>query len=302
MGVGFAIIAHDDPQQLRRLLQELKGYPVAIHIDLKSKLEEFDSCASNIDARHSFVKDRINVHWGGYSVALAMILAGKEVSKKLQVKDHIVFLSGHCFPLKPISKLEEFLLNCAWKQHVRAFDSNNSNGFSRNRWKRRHWFDVKKFSSNFNLVNRTLRKLLYFTTFLFKVKSAPGISTVIGSQWIAITKECFDDIANMIENQKYSYLKNAFAPDEMVFHTAIYSTKWRNETQFSAVESNPTGKISAVANLHILDENLGGDFKSIQPNNITHLHYFIRKIDSSNFNDFVEFQANLNRERKTNEK
>jgi hypothetical protein len=293
MGIGFAIIAHDDPQQLRKLLKELRGYPVAIHIDLKKNLEEFDCCLEEMDAMHSFVKNRIKVRWGGYSVVRAMILAGNQVSSNIRGDDHIVFLSGHCFPLKPITKLQEYLDSCDWKQHIRAFDSNSSTEFSINRWKRRHWFDVMHLPINLGLNSRILRKLLYFTSFFFKVKSEPGILTVIGSQWISITKECFDDVTRMISEKKFSFLKNAFAPDEMVFHTAIYSTKWRLQTQFRDVESNPTGEISKMANLHVLDPNLSGNFNLIRSSHITDFHFFTRKISSANFHEFLEFKAKL---------
>jgi hypothetical protein len=278
MGVSFAIIAHDDPQQLRKLLNELKGYPVGIHIDRTRNLEEFDCCLKEMDAMHSFVKDRIRVRWGGYSVVQAMILAGNQVSKSIRNDDHIVFLSGHCFPLKPMSKLEEYLDSCNWKQHIRAFGATNTSAFSITRWRRRHWFDLMHLPIKSRFVFRILRKLLYFITFFLKVKSKPGILTAIGSQWISMTKECFDDVTKMIIEKKFSYLNNGFAPDEMVFHTAVYSTKWRFQTRFGQVESNPAGEISKVANLHVLDRELSGNFNFV-PNIVlqcfAHLYFKI---------------------------
>jgi hypothetical protein len=296
MGIAFAIIAHDDPAQLRRLLAELKGFQTVIHLDASTNIENYLKFISPLDPAHSFTEQRVVVRWGGYSVVKAMLLAGSEVSERIENEDHIIFLSGHCFPIKPLSELQDYVENCTWRQHIRAFSAASATKFSIERWRQRHWFDFEFWPIKSALLFRLTRRILFALSYPFKVNSEIGELTAIGSQWIALTKDCFDEIARDLNSKKFSYLKNAFAPDEMVFHTAVYSSKWRNQTKYGAFEENPEAIISKVANLHVLDLGLKGEFTETEFIDIPKDRFFTRKISSENLQKFLDYISQNKRE------
>ncbi len=216
----------------------------------------------------------------------AMIAAADTICHALKENDHIIFLSGHCFPIKPINELESYLTRTAWKQHILAFDSELANKFSQKRWRHKYWFDLNLFpKSNFR-IRRFARKLMSLLTYLHKVKSPKNIRTAIGSQWICLTKECYVDIRKQVLGKELCYLRNSFAPDEMAFHTAVYNSAWRNDTQYRGLQRNYSERISKFSNLHLLDEALSGDFASLCIDEVKDNQFFTRKISSSNFDLF----------------
>lgn len=287
MSIGFAVLAHDDPKQLQRLLTVLCGNPVAVHLDASvNKSEYFESI--NVQESNVLIADkRFHVNWGGFSMVEAMISAADSVAGQLNSSDHIVFLSGHCFPIKPISELASYLDRVTWKQHISAFDSEMAGKFSQKRWKKRYWFDHTIFSKNRSNFRRFFRKLIFLCTYLHNVRAPKNIRTAIGSQWICLTKDCYTDIREKVLGEELRYLKNSFAPDEMIFHTAVYNSNWREETQYKKLYHNYAESISNFSNLHILDKGLSGDFAALSSDEIEEKHFFTRKISSCNFDSFI---------------
>jgi hypothetical protein len=286
MTVGFAILAHDDPKQLQRLLKVLTGYPVALHLDASvNKYDYLDSMITD-ENNFFFVEKRFHVNWGGFSMVQAMISAADSVATQLTANDHIVFLSGHCFPIKPISELDLYLAQTTWKQHILAFDSELAGKFSERRWRKRYWFDLNIFSKNNSKIRKIIRKLIFLCTFFYRVHPPKNIRTAIGSQWICITKECYSDIREKVIGEELHYLRNSFAPDEMVFHTAVYNSVWREETQYKKLHHNYDENISIFSNLHIIDPDLSGDFTALSSEDVKGKHFFTRKISSLNFDLF----------------
>ena len=80
MKIAYLIIAHDQPRQFKRMIKALDSEYVSffVHIDSKRNISEF-SCP-NFKDNVIFIKNRISVIQGGFSLTQAMINLMKKAS------------------------------------------------------------------------------------------------------------------------------------------------------------------------------------------------------------------------------
>ncbi len=124
----FVILAHSQPELARRLVYALAPYPVVIHVDSKADIGEFGSLP-----RTTYVQDREKVHWGGLSVVKATIKLFEYALEIAEPDDHIVLLSGQCYPAAPPSDFAAYLLSAPYKQHCDAAEVFDGSYYSERR-------------------------------------------------------------------------------------------------------------------------------------------------------------------------
>jgi hypothetical protein len=284
MTVVFAVLAHDDPAMLRRLVDALSPYRVVVHLDKRVDLDAFDSVANLASTSNaSYSASRVAVSWGGYSVVEAMLSAGLDATEGLENDDHVAFLSGRCYPVRPPADFEQFVSASNTRQHVRYYRLAEAGKWHANRIRRRHWFDFSYLGLRPFLprqIIRLLRACLARTDYL-RPPVQTALDVVAGSQWMALTAECLQDAAAALTQHEYSVFKNAFAPDEMAIQTFVFNSKWR--VQSTKGEAEPMqDKISSIANYHLLDSEMIGSITS-DPLALPESSrpYFARKFSSS---------------------
>lgn len=108
MKIAYLILAHCEPKLLHCAVDELvRSGDVYIHINNKVNIIPFvdEFAVYKDDKRVSFVKERINVNWGGFSILKATFSA---LGQCLQIQDYdrIILLTGLDFPIKS----HEFIL------------------------------------------------------------------------------------------------------------------------------------------------------------------------------------------------
>jgi hypothetical protein len=102
--VGFVILSHNNPQQLRRLVLCLRRIyenpPIAIHHDFgQTPLQQYD-----FPPGVQFVFPHVKTRWGHFSLVIAMLRA-LELLYKRAAPDWFVFLSGADYPTMPADKV-----------------------------------------------------------------------------------------------------------------------------------------------------------------------------------------------------
>jgi hypothetical protein len=105
--VAAVVLAHDDPDKVRRLIAALDGVEVFLHCDGKAPDEVvrrmLDGSRSNV---HLAPRHRTNLaSWSLVEAELATLQLALERSRA----QHFVVLSGSCYPLVPVAELEEEL-------------------------------------------------------------------------------------------------------------------------------------------------------------------------------------------------
>ena len=112
MRVAHLILAHKAPAQLARLVQAL-AHPQAdcfIHLDRKADERQFAGVAALPGVR--FIRHRLDVRWGGYSLTRAALEGMREILQAAAGYEVINLLSGEDYPIKPAAAIHAF-----WAQH-----------------------------------------------------------------------------------------------------------------------------------------------------------------------------------------
>ena len=107
---AYLILAHHQPKQLLRLVKAIytPNTVIYIHLDLKRDSKPF----TTLFARHHltdvlFIKDRVNVYWGGFSMVKATLNLMQKASADYPYK-YYHLLSGSDFPIKSNEYIARF--------------------------------------------------------------------------------------------------------------------------------------------------------------------------------------------------
>jgi hypothetical protein len=283
----FAILAHDQPQMLALLAESLFPHKVVVHLDAKADERSFSEMP-NV----TFTTQRVAVNWGGLSVVAATNLAFRAVLDIVEPNDHVVLLSGQCFPVRPLASFAEYLRTSSWRQHCQAALVFDGTTYSEQRLRRKWYFDAipLRRASRLRKLKSALRLAL---THASRKKSASDFGRfqpVAGSQWIALTRECLEDLLPIAESADYGLMfRHALAPDEMYFHTLVYNSKWRHETSTPVFEPRAMRGTSSFANFHFIDPTLTRqpDLSDLQQIRLSGA-YFTRKLSLPESKPLIE--------------
>jgi hypothetical protein len=212
--VAFLLLVHERPEHVRRLAVTLAPSPVYIHVDARSALDFGGS------ARMSHVRmiERVPVCWGGFSVVDATLRLVASALEDPQV-DHLVLLSGSCYPIRSPQELRTFLhitddcqlryLPAAEARHIREHLS------------RRWFFDAARYPGG-----TFLRRALHYSSTLLVPERGrvPGdLVPHYGSQWWSLTRSCAELVLREYRENKplVNYFRRTFAPDELFVQTIV---------------------------------------------------------------------------------
>ncbi|MBA2850513.1 hypothetical protein HNP86_000644 [Methanococcus maripaludis] len=244
--IAYLISAHNQEKHLYNLINRLNNEKVHffVHIDKKSELDKFSKL--NEFKNLTFVEERINVNWKGFSQVESTIKLLKcAITSGISFK-HFVFLSGSDYPIKSNQHILDFFSNSE-KNYIdfkKISDDNSIISYLKNRsWRRKltmwHFYDTLKINWNaqgnqyklfvyrvFIICNLILNLILPKRKF-FKEFKAYG-----GSQWWSIDENTVKYILEFYENNlKFiNYYKYTDSPDEMFFQTLILNSPFKENT------------------------------------------------------------------------
>lgn len=112
---AFLILAHTDPEQLKRLITALDSGSsfFYIHWDKKNESVLSESPIIKELKTHSniyFIQDRLRIYWGGFNIVQATIRLLQKAYKNPDIT-YFHLLSGIDYPLKPLSHILHFFEN-----------------------------------------------------------------------------------------------------------------------------------------------------------------------------------------------
>lgn len=226
MLVGHVILAHKDPNQLRRLVLSLQ-HPEAlimIHLDRKTDIKGFKDLF-NRPGIH-FVRKRVSVSWGGFSQIKATLNSLEELLVIAPFVKYINLLSGQDYPVRKLSEFHEFLQNNSEGAFMEFLPLNDPwVQKSKDRFNRYHLADFS-FFGKFK-VERIMDALLPKRAF-------PKDFYLTGkSQWFTIDSECARYVLNFIKEHKhiYSSFTYSWGSDELFFQSILYNSPLKNRLQ-----------------------------------------------------------------------
>jgi hypothetical protein len=259
MKIAYLIIAHDQPRQFKRMIKALDSEYVTffVHIDLKKNISMF-SCP-NFKNNVTFIKKRISVIQGGFSLSQAMINLMIEASI-LNEFDYFIFLSGRDYPIKDNHYIYNFLKYNHPMNFINFYPLVGNADYINN-IKKYYFIDLIHRSPQF--LQKTLEAIQLILHNLLPDRSF--INNMIpyrGSQWLCINRQTFDYIVNFIDSQnakKYiRFFKYVWGSDEIFFQTLILNSTYAQQCRYYNQDIKNPKKVMRNENkayLHYIDWN-----------------------------------------------
>jgi len=283
---AVGILAHECPARLERLVAALEPWRVILHVDAKSDVAAFRAILRRHEDRVTWVRTPVAVHWAGRSAVTAMLRVVDTAldNDLLGSREHLVFLSGACYPLKPIPMMERQLVATSGLQYCRAIPIASHS--REHHWKvsRRHYWEWQGRATARGLdplAARALRRVADASIGRLGRPVRASDDIFVGSQWVALTADFLSDCRAGLE-EWHARLSAAFAPDEMVFHTTLHNSSWSTKTTALALPRmavHPDMRPAELGNLHALHPSMNHTYGERDlPSLMSSEAFFVRKV------------------------
>ncbi|WP_051102315.1 beta-1,6-N-acetylglucosaminyltransferase [Methylovulum miyakonense] len=225
MRLAFVILAHDDADNLFRLIKRLLADDnlVVVHWDKNNPLDIQSAAQDRVDAsalpRLRFAR-RVAVEWGRWSMVQATLAALEELEQSGAVVDYVVLLSGADYPLKPIHKLKAFLAQGGGREYIECVDLERDawvvKGLVHERYQQYHYLNWREYPKLFSFMVSLQKKLGIRRRLPDKLRAH------LGSQWWALTWPTLQQILRISRRKAIRhFFKTTWAPDELFFQTLV---------------------------------------------------------------------------------
>lgn len=222
MRTAHLILVHKNPRQLERLLKTMAhpNFDFYIHLDKKIDINAYlpISAIPNV----FFIKDRVDVKWGGYSIIKATFNGINEICRKDRNYNFINFLSGQDYPIKSIEEIVRFFQDNIGKEFITYKDIINDWKEAQHRYKKYHFTELRFKGST------RLERLVNF--FSLERIIPYNLHPYGESMFWTLSPEVALYVVNKVENDKKmeSFFYYTWAADEFLFQTIIMNSPYRN--------------------------------------------------------------------------
>lgn len=228
MKQAILIVAHKNPEQLKRLIGYFRGEcEIYVHIDRRSKIsrkerEELQSL-SGVKA----VVSRYRVRWGGYSILRVEILLLR-LALKLGNAGYFHLISGQDYPLQPYSDFISFFSRTQHKGFINCshLPTSKTDG---NTFTRLQYFFLSDLMNVRNKAGK--EKMMKFVWW----QKRHGIKRRLpdtfdhlygGSAWFSISRELARHIVDYTRRHPrfYRRMRHTYIPEEIYIPTVILNS------------------------------------------------------------------------------
>jgi hypothetical protein len=228
MKVAYLIIAHNNPAHLKRLVDALNSDDVSffIHIDRKVTMQLSFNGYDNVH----ILENRVAVNWGGYSLVEAALLLLK-AAYATDNFDYYVLMSGADYPIRSNQYIQSFFTNNNMKSFINVIKMPGD--FKK--FERLDYYHLEGGNSRERnkIKGYGLRSIDLLIKYLhIKRKYPKEYSHYImygGTTWWAFHRNFVTYLLNFLDNNPvfFNFYKHALFPDEMLFHTIIMNSPFR---------------------------------------------------------------------------
>ncbi len=258
MNLGFIILAHHQPDAIRRLVDLLAtdGNRVVIHFDTSATKLDQQAVARIAAEKPDQVTVISKVHcvWGEWSLVDAVLHALREFEKLPKQPEYIHLMSGADFPIRPVSELREFLRRNSNRDFIECCDITQKTwvkgGLGSERLRFFYPFNFRTSRRAFDRLVRWQRKLK------IRRRLPMDLKTHMGSQWWTLRwstcKKVLDFTRDHPEVPKF--FRSTWIPDESYFQTVIAKIipKWQiADLQLMFHHLTPAGRPYVFYNDHL---------------------------------------------------
>jgi Core-2/I-Branching enzyme len=229
MKVGNVIMAHKNPDQLLRLVNQYDKnlFHHFIHIDKKKDIKQFEKVLScpHVTA----LPNRRNTLWGSDFFVLAALDAFRYIKQQKERFFYISLISGQDFPIKPTKEFYDFLLQSYHNGKGEYFEISDLQNWPKAPWFERihltRWTIRGKYSLE-RIINAILpKRKFYYGQLVPYGKSA----------WFTASDDFIDYALQFVQdNPRYvSFFKTVLNTDEFFFNTILMNSRFKDSVKHS---------------------------------------------------------------------
>lgn len=230
---AFLIIAHNEPEVLKVLLQQLddERNDVFLHIDAKS--EELYRMSQTVEMKRGklfILKNRLHVYWGHTSqVKVEMLLLQEASSHGRYAYYHL--LSGTDLPIKTQDEIHAFFDANQGKEFVGFWNSETHLKDAQRKMQYYYLSNRYKHTTGTwkHRLNMPIRNILLVLQKLILLKRKhEGIDIKKGYNWFSITDDCCRYVLKTEEwiRRQFRYTMCA---DEIFLQTVLWNSPFRDK-------------------------------------------------------------------------
>jgi hypothetical protein len=220
MRFACLIVTHTSPELTARTIKKLDNGKFDFYIHLDKKVELSTHAELIAMPNVTFVQDRLDAKWAGYSVVDASFKCIREIVASGKEYGFIIMLSGQDYPVKSADDISSFLEKKAGKQLLKhwVFETEWAEGYTRIY---RYHFTDKTFKGRY-LVQRLVNLI---------VKRRPPIDLRFygtSSAYWTISPDCAKYVMDFVKSRPRfeRFLKYTWGGDEFIFHTIIMNSPY----------------------------------------------------------------------------
>ena len=233
---AYLIIAHKNPEQLRKLLKLLDDYrnDIFILMDKKSKFFDENAYIEKVCKESKIVfLDRMNICWGGYSQVKAEILLLESAIKFGGGYTYYHLISGQDLPLHSQDYIHSLFKKYDGYEFL-TFVGDSI--YKRNRPIERvsYYYPAMDIPTNNQTIKKYLRsfqnRILIPLQKFIHINRLRGSDLEIGygSNWFSITNQ----FAKYIVENKFliqKYFSSGYCVDELFIHTLVLNSQFKDK-------------------------------------------------------------------------
>ena len=222
MSIAYLILVHNQPLQLKRLVERLSGTDVHfyIHVDKKTDITDFYKSlnVSNV----CFIKKRVKVYWGAYSIIQATVNGFNEIIESGINYDIVNLLSGQDYPLVSNEYIADF------------FSKNKGTAFMEYYSIEQEWKEAIPRLYNYYLTNYPFSGSYKIEKLMNKIlpeRTPPKNIEFVGrSQWFSIGMDHIHYIVQFLKKHPalVRFFQFTWGSDEFVFQTILYNSPFKH--------------------------------------------------------------------------
>jgi len=227
---AFLLLIHDDPEHAERICRQLRRYSVFVHVDAKSVEFPIERLAalSNV----TIIPERKAVYWAGFAMVEATLALLRAALASGKAFNRFVLMSGSCYPIKPIERLEQLFESEPEKEFINLVaipPAGHLRKLIGRRWCMEPWLPWRLLAitppimaSTEKMVRRIYNKVASRIPRRLEVEIV-GMQPYFGSQWWALTRDCVVYILSFVEKhpEVTRAYRSVWAPDEHFFQTIV---------------------------------------------------------------------------------
>lgn len=287
--IAFLMMVHGDPDLAVRLCHRLSPHAVFIHVDAKSVNYPIDRL-TQLDGV-TVIPTREAVFWSSYPTVEAIVALMQAAINTGERFSKYVVLSGACYPIKPVSSLEQLFLSDGNSEYIQLVPVSSTS--SLRNLTARHWRMVPFLPWRLLARHPGLAKIDSFAQRVYNKLSSffprrieneiNGLQSFFGSSWWALSDACVRYMLDTLRERpsfRNAYL-TVFCPEEQIFQTIVANSPFSAKSVGSHQDRGENSLLDAP--LHVIYPSATRAFGN-EPQDFALVRdsgkYFMRKVTS----------------------